>query len=509
MKNIVKFLIPLVLVIAIPLILFTQKKENNLQKFDRATQKVFDQFRPTGLAVAILKDGEIIYQKSLGYKNAHNIDFLDHNDIFNIASCTKAFTSAGIGKLVDDSLLSWNDRVINYIPEFKLADEYITKNLTIKDILSHRTGLATFSGDLLWYNTNYTNEEIIDRMQYIPIVNDFRTKFGYQNNMYMLAGEIIERVSGQSWEEFIQQSFLDPLEMTDTRTSSSEFDGTEDIAFPHYQDSVIGIYYFQATKAAASIWSSTRDLSNWANMWLSDGKYRNNQILSHETVHMLTSAQTILSVSEERESFGMHFRNYAMGWSTYDYNSRKIIEHNGGMPGYISKVALVPEENMAIIILNNGFETYGYDALLYSILDIATNHYTNDWVEYYLAKKEKSECSEQEKNDERLTTQDTSVLQTIPNKQLIGIYRDKMYGDAEIKLENNILSCTLLPAKKVFTSIMKHWNGNTFKVEFKDPFLPYGIISFELDKSNNVTGFKIDLPSDDFHFKNLDFKKIN
>jgi CubicO group peptidase (beta-lactamase class C family) len=458
--------------------------------------------------MAIVKDGEIIYQKALGFQNASNVDFLDYYDIFNIASCTKAFTAAGIGKLVDEGLLSWNDRVIDYIPNFKLADEYITNNLTLKDILSHRTGLGTFYGDLLWYNTTYTNEEVINRMQYLPINYNFRTLFGYQNNMYMIAGEIIERVTRQSWEEFIQQTFLDPLEMSDTRTSSDQFNGTEEIAFPHFNDSIIGIYYFRATKPAASIWSNPRDLANWATMLLNNGKWKNDQILTKETVRNLMSAQLAFPVSEERESLGIHFLNYALGWSTYDYNGRKIIEHNGGMPGYISKVALIPEDNMAIIILNNGFELYGNNALFYSIIDIATKQYTNDWVEYYSNKKIESNKLEKEFNANRLATKNTEIEASLELNEYTGIFQDKMYGNAEIKIENYELICTLLPAKKVFTSKLEHWNGNAFKIVFKDPFLPFGIINFEIPESK-VTGFKIDLPSDDFHFKNLDFVKIN
>ncbi|MFC2152640.1 serine hydrolase [Bacteroidota bacterium] len=509
MKNIVKFAIPLILVIVIPIILFTQKKENDLQKFDRVTQKVYDEFQPIGLSVAIVKDDAIIYQKALGSKNIHKVDFLDNNDIFNIASCTKAFTAAGIGVLVQEKLLSWDDKVVDHIPNFKLLDEYITNNLTIKDLLSHRSGLGTFYGDLLWYNTTYTNKEVIERMQYLPIIHDFRTQFGYQNNMYMIAGEIIEKVTGQTWESFIKQSFLEPLEMSDSRMSSDQFDGTEEIAYPHYQDTLIEVYDFKATKPAASIWSSSRDLANWAIMWLNNGKWKNDQILKPETVKTLISAQTILPVSNERESFGMHFRNYALGWNTYDINGRKIVEHNGGMPGYISKVALVPEENIAVIILNNGFDTYGNDALFYSIVDIVTEKNTTDWIDYYSEKRRESARYENEFNEKRLTTKDTSLKPTIFIDILAGIYRDKMYGDAEITLAENQLTCTLLPAKKVFTGKLEHWKENTFKVEFKDPFLTYGLVSFDVNELGNVLGFKIDLPSSDFHFKNLDFKKVN
>ncbi len=509
MKNIVKFIIPLILVIAIPLILFVQKKENDLEKYDRITQEVFDKFRPTGLSIAIVKDDEIIYEKSHGYKNVNRLDFVDNNDIFNIASCTKAFTAAGIGKLVEEGRISWDDKIVDYLPDFELEDEYITNNLNLKDILAHRSGMGTFYGDLLWYNTNYSNEQVIERMKYVPIIYDFRTRFGYQNNMYMIAGKIIEKVSGLTWEEYTKQTFLDPLEMTDSRMSNDKFDGTEEIAQPHFNDSLIAIYDFEATKAAASIWSSTRDLAKWTIMWLNNGKYNGEQILTEETIRTLFSPQTILSVSKERESFGIHFRNYALGWSTYNYNNKKIVEHNGGMPGYISKVALIPEENMAVIILNNGFDTFGNTALFYSIVDVFTNHYSKNWIEYYLAKKEETERSEEKYISERLETKDSSIKPDLNNIEFEGLYQDKMYGSAEIKVENGELFCTLLPAKNIFTSKMEHWNQNTYRVDFKDPFLPFGLVTFDVNDSKKVTGFKIDLPSHDFHFKSLDFKKIN
>ncbi len=509
MKNIVKFVLPLLLVIVIPIVLFLQKKEDDLQKINRISQKVFKEFHPTGISVLVVKDNEIIYEKSFGYKNSNTVEFLDNNDILNIASCTKAFTAAAIGKLVDDSLVNWTDKVIDYIPEFKLSDEYITENLQIRDILSHRTGLGTFYGDLLWYNTDYSNKDVINRMQYLPVIYDFRTDFGYQNNMYMIAGEIIERVSRKSWESFIQQNFLTPLEMNSSRTSNDQFDGTEEIAFPHYNDSTINYYDFDAGKPAASIWSNARDLANWTMMLLNDGKWKSEQILSPSTIKTLTSAHTILSVSDEKESFGIHFRNYALGWSTYDYNGLKIIEHNGGMPGYISKVALVPEENLGIIILNNGFEFYVNDALFYSVIDILTNHYTNDWVNFYLSKKLESESEIRKFEEERIASRNPDSKPTLALQKYAGTYNDKMYGDASVEYENNELTLTLLPAKLIFTGKLEHWSENTFKVQFKDPFLPFGLIQFELNKSENVERFKIDLPSGDFHFQNLDFKKIN
>ena len=195
MKIIVRFILPLILVIAIPLILFYQKKDSDIKQFDRVSQQTFKTFAPSGLSIAIVKEGSIVYERSFGYKNATTMDFMDNSALFNIASCSKAFTAACIGKLVQEGLLSWDDKVVDYIPEFKLNDECITNQMNIQDLLSHHSGLQTFEGDLLWYNTNYTNEEIIERMQYLPINKKFRTDYGYQNNMFMVAGEIIERIT--------------------------------------------------------------------------------------------------------------------------------------------------------------------------------------------------------------------------------------------------------------------------------------------------------------------------
>lgn len=510
MKIVVRFIVPLILVIAIPLILFYQKNDSEVKQFDKATQKVFDNFSPSGLSVAIVKDGTIIYEKVFGYKNVPEMDFMDNSAIFNIASCSKAFTAACIGKLVQEGLISWDDKVIDYIPEFKLADECITNQMNIQDLLSHHSGLKTFEGDLLWYNTNYTDEEIIKRMQYLPVTKKFRSDYGYQNNMFMLAGEIIERITGISWEKFVTQNFFSTLEMYDTRSSNDSFEGNENIALPHFNDSLIEVFDFEGSKPAASIWSNPRDLAKWVSIFMNNGKYKNIEILSPEIINKLTSPQTILRVSEESLSFGTHFRTYALGWFTYDYQGVKILEHDGSMPGYISKVAMIPEKNIGIIILNNGFDMFCNDALMLAITDIVLEKTGNNWIEYYQTQKRESDQYTEEQTKERLSKRELNTQPSLDINKFAGNYSDIMYGNAVVEMENNSLKITLLPAAKVFNSTMEHWQHNSFRVDFKDPYLPFGIINFKVDESlKRVTGFTIDLPSSDFNFANLDFKKVD
>ena len=510
MKIAVRFLLALLLVIAIPLILFYNKKDSDLKQFDRATQKVFETFNPAGLSIAIVKDGTIIYEKVIGYKNVSKMDFMDNSAIFNIASCSKAFTAACMGKLVQEGLLSWDDKVVDYIPEFKLADDCISNQMNIQDLLSHHSGLKTFEGDLLWYNTQYSDDEIINRMQYLPITRKFRTDYGYQNNMFMVAGEIIERITGQTWEKFVTQNFFAPLEMYDTRSSNDAFNGEENIAYPHYKDSVIAVFDFEGGKPAASIWSNPRDLAKWVSIFMNNGQYKNIEILSPEIVKKLTSPQTILNVSDETASFGTHFRTYALGWFAYDYQGCKVLEHDGSMPGYISKVAMIPEKKLGIIILNNGFDFFCNDALMMSIVDIIFENPINDWVEYYKNDQRELDNYTLEQYNERTSKRDLNTKPDIKLTDFVGTYTDKMYGNAKVEMENDQLKITFLPAAKVLTSAMEHWQNNTFKVEFNDPYLPFGLINFDLEKTSmKVKGFKIDLPSNDFNFSILDFKKID
>jgi CubicO group peptidase (beta-lactamase class C family) len=508
MKNIVKFILPLILVIAIPIILFYNKKDNELKQFDKASEQVFNAFSPTGLSIAIVKEGSVVYEKVFGYKNAETMDFMDNSAVFNIASCSKAFTAACIGKLVQEGLISWDDKVIDYIPEFKLADDCITNQMNIQDLLSHHSGLKTFEGDLLWYNTQYTNQEIISRMHYLPITRKFRSDYGYQNNMFMIAGEIIERITGITWEKFVTQNFFAPLEMYDTKSSNDAFNGKENLALPHYTDSLIDVFDFEGGKPAASIWSNPKDLANWVGMFMNDGKYKNVEILSPEIVKKLTSPQTILRVSEESESFGNHFKTYALGWYAYDYQGYKILEHDGSMPGYISKVAMIPEKKIGIIILNNGFDFYCNDALMLTITDIILGKSVNNWVEYYENRRRESAQYEKDQTAERMAKRELNTQPTVALKNFTGIYSDKMYGNAQVDISGEQLKLTLLPAAKLFTSTMEHWHHNSFKIVFNDPYLPFGIVTFEVDdKTKKVKGFTIDLPSSDFNFSILDFRK--
>lgn len=506
MKKLIIKLSILILIVCFWNIAKSQKSNINYKNLAQYIDNAVKDFKLTGLTISIIKDNEVVFSKGYGLRDANKQEPVSTASLFNIASCSKAFTAACLGMLVQEGKLKWDDKVIDYIPEFRLSDPYITKELNIKDILSHRSGLATFYGDLLWYETNYENDEIIRRMRYLPIKNDFRSEFGYQNNMYLIAGEIIKKITGKTWAEFVNERIFKPLEMSDSRTSSKELTQEQNIAFPHLNGKFQELY-IQEPSPAGSIYSSADDMSNWIKMLLNNGKWKDNMILTQKTLEELFASQTVLKVSKSMKNNGIHFYSYGLGWFLFDYSGKKVVEHGGGMPGYISKVTLVPEEKLGIVILTNDMSNL-CNALRYKILDEYLNNNQKDWAAEYLQYKKANEETLEKQKSERDAKRAKNTEPSLELAAYCGTYNDKMYGDAQIALNKNLF-ITLLPAKEKFCSKMEYWHHDTFRIKFKDEFLPEGFVTFSFNAYGEITGFKIDLPNPDFHFFNLDFKKIN
>jgi CubicO group peptidase (beta-lactamase class C family) len=489
-------------------ILNSQVSKQDLTKIDETVKKAFDVFKPTGLAVAVVKDSVIVYHKALGFSNAETKKTVTTASLFNIASCSKAFTAAAIGVLVDEGKLKWTDKVTDYFPEFKLADDYITRELTIEDLLCHRSGLGTFYGDLLWYNSTYTDEEVMKRVRNEPITRRFGIEFGYQNIMFMIAGDIINKVTGLTWSEFVESRIYMPLGMIQTRPSNDELTKDQDIAYGHLNNKVMDIYDFNAAKPAAGMYSSVDELSIWTMLMMNNGTYKGQRIISSNTLDRIMEPHTILGTSSSQKKHGINFYTYGLGWFIFDYNGKKIVEHDGGMPGYISKVTLIPEQKISIIILNNGNEGFVCSALRGDLMDILVKGKEFDWIGEYYSIRQLSEANELNSNKKRIESRIQGTKPSLNPEGYTGAYRDKSYGDAEITFNEGKLNLVFLPAKDVFSGELEHWHYDTFKVVFKDEYLTFGLVTFNFNSEGIVTGFKIDLPSGDFHFWNLDFKRI-
>src|SRR3954451_10460989 len=211
-----KPLLVLLVFVSFQLVVSAQTLDDKLKEIDAYAGTVMDTWHGPGMAIAIVRDDKGVFQQGYGVRELGKPDPVDENTLFAIASNTKAFTTASLAILVDEGKLNWNDKVIKYLPDFQMYDPWVTAQITVRDIVSHRSGLDTFSGDLLWYDTTYPTDEIIRRVRYLKPVRGFRAGFGYQNLMFMAAGRIVEKVSGKTWGAFVKERILTPLGMTRT-----------------------------------------------------------------------------------------------------------------------------------------------------------------------------------------------------------------------------------------------------------------------------------------------------
>ncbi len=498
-------LLPLVLLaILLSSTLKAQNPANHPDTLRKYIEKTFSDFDLHGLSVLIVKDDSIVFNQNWG--TAGKDKQVTSESVYNIASCTKAFTGAAMSQLVNKGLIHWDDLVIDYLPEFKLADPYITTHLTIEDLLTHRSGLGTFYGDLLWYETDRTDEDIIERLQYLPMLNRFRDQYGYQNTMYMVAGEILKKVTGTPWDEYIKQNFIIPLKMGNTTMCGNELNANQEIAYPMIDDKVIG-FSMKKPHAAASIFSSTNDLSRWMRMLLNNGILEGDTILPAHVINDMMTPRIVRPVGGLRRMSGAQFNTYALGWSVWDHNGKKVVEHAGGMPGYISQVTIVPQEKLGMVILTNTLSNVPAALQMY-ILDLYLKDKATDWSALFLKFKVQGEAQEKKELEEREASRIHHTKPSLDLEKYVGVYEDKMYGNAVITLKDKKLHVVFEPARDMFYSDMEHWHFDTFKVKFADPFLQAGYITFSFDSMRNIEGFKIDLKSDDFHFFNLNFKKV-
>jgi len=337
-----------------------------------------------GMAIAIIRNDSIVLMTGYGLRETGKPGKVDENTSFAVASNTKSFTASALAMLVDESKIKWDDKVVDYLPWFRLYDPYVSLNMTIRDLLSHHSGLETFSGDLIWYGSSYSRDEIIKRAANLKPHYGFRTTFGYSNIMYLTAGQIIASVSGLSWDEFISQRILQPLKMDHTNTSISKLDLKGNTAIPHndVDENVIAIQYLNWDNIgpAGSINSTASDMIQWIKLQLNEGKLDDQILVSEKSLHELWSPQTIQRVSSSSERLwpSTHFKSYGMGWGLMDYHGKKIISHSGGYDGMISYTAFVPEANLGFVILTNKNSSLYYP-LSYKILDTYLSSDTTDW----------------------------------------------------------------------------------------------------------------------------------
>ncbi len=489
---------------------FAQPDLDSLDAYLARTVKAFDQ---PGLAVGIVKDGQLIWSKGYGKLDLAKSDAVTPNSVFYCASISKAFTACAIGLLVDEGKLSFDDPVKKHLPWFSTPDPYVTEHFLLRDLLCHRSGWITFDGDLLWYGPDFSQREILERHAKEPFTYEFRNAFGYSNLMFIAAAQVIEAASGMSWDQFITTRIFKPLGMDRSRVETADLASMSDVAMPHVrkgQDPAAPqkSMPYQALKGAdgaCGVMSTVIDLAKWDAMWMNEGQAAGVTFLKKGTWTTITTPQISNEVGPDAASGGRHFSGTAMGWFTNDQYGVKIITHSGGMPGFILNHAVVPEKDLAVIALGNG-ESSSVFAATGKALNMYLGDGKADPTTRMLTGAEANKAENAKRVADRVTARVMGTKPSGPPSGLKGTYTDNVYGDANIEETNGIAKLIFPRAKELFTGDLEHWHYDTWKWNHADPFLEPGYVTFEFDADHTVTGFKIDLYSPDFHFYKLHFK---
>lgn len=487
-----------------------------LNTLDAYYQKALKAWDVPGMAIAIVRNDSVIFSRGYGVLNSKTGGQVDGNTLFGIASNTKAYTAAALATLVDQGKIRWKDKVKDYVPYLQLYSPYVTENLTIEDLLSHRVGFKTFSGDLLWYNTTYSRPEIIRRMRYLEPVYDFRDGYGYSNLMFITAGEVIEQVTGKSWEAYIKETFLQPLGMSRTYTSVNDLKGVQNVASPHGFDangkpSATTLTAWDSWNPAAGIFTSVNQGAQWLRLQLNRGTFNGKEIFSEESSRNMWQAHNPISVSKQAEEAvpSTHFVATGLGWFVSDYEGRKLVYHGGGHEGMNSRTVLIPEENIGIVILTNSMSSIMTPLANYTIDQLLHVANSRDWSQEYLdraakAKKAAEEAAAKAPKEKKRKEKITRELAAYA-----GTYRSQLYGDATVTLKNGQLHLQLEPAPAL-SGTLNFWKQDIFNLDWKNDFalLHPTNVRFLPGPDGSITQMRLDSDNPDFHFDELEFVKV-
>jgi CubicO group peptidase (beta-lactamase class C family) len=464
----------------------------DLDAYVASSMKTFD---VPGMAVAIVKDGKILVAKGYGVRRLGDPTPVDEFTTFGIGSNTKAFTTAALATLVDEGKLSWDDPVFQRLPGFVMYDPYVSHEMTIRDLLTHRSGMGLGEGDLLfWPHSTYSRAEVIYKLRFMKPHSSFRSHYAYDNLLYMTAGQIIPAVTGTSWDDYVRQRIFTPLGMSHTNTSTTLYKSGDDYAYPHSRvDGKLQVIPFEDLDnagPAGSINSCAADMAKWVQLQLNRGKFvdRDGRLFAEQRSKEMWSAQTILPISDPPAplvGLKANFADYALGWGLRDYHGRKMVGHTGGVGGFVSRVMLVPEENLGVVVLTNAEEGGAFDSILYHVLDYYFHLPPTDWVAAFKAVKDKQEKDAAETMAKAERARDVNSKPSLPLEKFAGVYNDAWYGPITIRMENGGLVITFDHTPTMIGDL-QHWQYNTFKAHWRRRTIEDAFITFSLNPDGSI-----------------------
>jgi CubicO group peptidase (beta-lactamase class C family) len=486
-----------------------QERAAEIKELDAFVTKGVKDWSIPGLSVSIVKNDSVIFAKGYGVRTLGTAGAVDDQTLFGIMSTTKAFTAMSLAMLVDEHKVAWNDPVSKWLPELEFPGVLETHELTVKDLLTHNTGLG--NADLLWVRGDLSRDEILRRVRFLTPAYSIRNGYVYQNIMYSAAGEVVARASGMSWEDFVRTRIFKPLGMTRSYPTIGAMRAAHDanVSSPHFKirDTirVIDDEPADPIEAAGAIWSTASDMAKWMRFLLDSGRVNGTRLVSERNFHELFRPQVVGPPNgfyPTSRIIKPHFETYGFGFFEEDFRGRFVAYHTGSLAGRTAIIGLMPDERVGVYVLGNMDHAEFRHALMYKAFDIfaGTNgEPARDWSAEFLTLYGDAE----KRSEAARAAQDAMrVMGTHPSLALekyAGTYTHPAWGDLVLKMENGALRMTL-GAGPDNTGLLEHWNYDTFRATLGDGRGGATTLTFELGPSGNIASVMMD-GSEEYRFK--------
>ncbi|WP_316828060.1 serine hydrolase [Pedobacter miscanthi] len=441
-----------------------QKNTDPLAGIDTLLNRVLKDQKVAGFAVAVVKGDQVIYSKGFGYRDVENKKPVTPNTLFAIGSSTKAFTSSLIGLLQKEGKLSYDGIATSYLPQLKFYNDNMNNQITVRDMMCHRTGLSRY--DLSWFIFNTSNRDsIIQRVRYMEPTAGIREKWQYNNFMFLAQGMIVEKLTGKTWEQNIKEKFFDPLEMSHSNTNIFEFEKDSEASLPYTvnsKDAIEKVDYFNidGMGPAGSINSSVNDMTHWLKVWINGGTYKGKEILPTSYVREAASSQMVRAGGLPAEDQDIYLSTYGFGWMINSYRGHYMVEHGGNINGFSASVSFFPTDKLGIVVLTNQNTSNVPEIVYSSIADRLLGLKNIDWNGR--TNKEKAEAKEREKTAKK-TAENAHVLNTKPShllKDYDGLFENPAYGVISVSFKNDSLFAVMGKEKLLF----RHYHYDVFSI---------------------------------------------
>jgi CubicO group peptidase (beta-lactamase class C family) len=458
--------------------------------------EAFARIAPVGMAVAVVRPDQPVWVRGYGVTVDGGAEKVDGDTVFPIHSMTKSFTAAALALLVDESKIAWSDPVRKHIPEFAMSDPYVTEHLTVRDLLVHNSGLALGAGDLLhWPDQVATADEFIAALRHLPLEKGFREGFAYDNILYTVAGEVVERVSGTSWAEFVETRLFAPLGMMSCSTSAARARKvptvTQHSRVPGGAPTPRGDIVLQEDPAG-SISCSVKDVAKWTQFQIGDGKLADGTVLmSPDRLRELHRPVVALGPPNfMRRLAGAHFNDVALGWFVSDFAGSLAVEHGGLGAGGVTNMILLPEQDAAVVVLVNDLAPAQF--LSHQLADlIVRGDKASDWIGFVVEGEKRRAARAAQETAEQSQPPAGAAPPAHRLADYAGTYRDPWYGDIVVSAGKDGLTLHFTRSKLLKGPLVP-WNGETFLARWPDRSLDAdALVTFTTDEAGKVSGMKL------------------